>query len=101
MQGSNGYLLSGATVSGAGDSMDCRYTLNYAYLFLAAGNSAVLKLEASHDATGWLPVATFTAVAASGSAQISAFYPYVRGVFVTGWANSTGFMHYAPGLQRL
>ena len=98
------YLVSGRTQSGAGSAMDCRAFLNYAFLtYYSNSPSAVIKLEASHDTTGWLPVLTVTAVPGSGSAQISAFYPYVRGVVESafGGAGSTGsaFMHYSPGFN--
>jgi hypothetical protein len=104
--GAFGYLLSGVTASGAGaDVMDCRYAQNFAYLtYYTTSPSAVLRFDASHDGTAWLNVLTVTAVNASATAQISAHYPYTRGVvnsaFGGGGATATAYMHYAPGLQR-
>ena len=102
--GANGYLLTGTTVSGAGaDVMDCRYTNNFGYLtYVTYSPSAILAFEASHDSTGWLRVLTVTGTPSSGTAQISAFYPYLRGVFVTGYSTTgSAIMHYAPGLQHI
>lgn len=101
-----GYLLSGTTASGAGGGttfgsagMDTRNAANFAYLEYASWSpSAILKLEASHDRTGWLPVMTVTATPSSGTAQISAYFPYVRGVFVTGYSTTgSAVMYYSPG----
>jgi len=96
-----GVLLSGTTASGAGGALDLRASRNYGYLFYATYSpSAILKLEASHDSTGWLPVLTVTGTPTSGTAQISAFYPYVRGVFVTGYSTTgSANMFYQPGLD--
>jgi len=96
-----GFLLSGTTASGAGVVMDTRKTTNYGYLEYATYSpSAILKLEASHDGTGWLPVITVTGTPTSGTAQISAYYPYVRGVFVTGYSTTgSAVMYYQPGLS--
>lgn len=96
-----GVLLSGTTASGAGAALDLRSTRNYGYLFFATYSpSAILKLEASHDRTGWLPVLTVTGTPTSGTAQISAFYPYVRGVFVTGYSTTgSANMFYQPGID--
>ncbi len=96
-----GYLLSGTTVSGASDAMDCRYAFNYAYVHYAAAVSAVIRIDASFDATAWQPVLTVTATNTTGTAQVSAYYPYVRGVCTTAFSNGTGYLFYAPGLQRI
>lgn len=100
------YLVSGVSAQTVGDVLDCRTCLNYAYLYYqAAGESAIFTLQASHDASAWLPVATYTATATqSASAQLAAFYPYVRatvGKLYSGGGN-TGVLsvYYAPGLQR-
>ena len=102
MQGANGWLISGTTASGGGDPMDCRYVRNYAMLtYVTHSPSAILKLQASHDATGWLDILTITGTPTTAQAQISAFYPFVRGVFSTGYSTTgSAYMHYAPGLQR-
>lgn len=100
--GANGYLLSGTTASGGGDVMDCRYTQNFGYLtYMTYSPSAILKLQASHDSTGWLDVLTVTGTPTTGTAQVSAFFPYLRGVFSTGYSTTgSAIMHYSPGLQR-
>lgn len=104
--GPQDYLLSGQTTSGVGAVMDCRAALNYGFLaYWSNGPSAVIKFDASHDGTGWLPVLTVTASPTTASAQVSAFYPYVRGVvnsaFGGGGSTGSAFMHYSPGIGRL
>lgn len=97
------YLLSGqgTGVSAFGAPQDLRTTRNFGYLEYASYSpSAVLILQASHDATGWMPALTVTATPTTGSAQISAFYPYVRGAYSTGWSvTASANMFYAPGLE--
>lgn len=100
--GANGYLLTGTTASGAGaDIMDCRYTNNYGYLtYMTYSPSAILALEASHDGTGFMRIMTVTGTPTTGTAQISAFFPYLRAVFITGYSTTgSAIMHYAPGLK--
>lgn len=103
MIGANGYLLSGTTASGGGEPMDCRFSLNYAQLtYVTYSPSAILLLQESHDATGWMTIMTVTGTTTTATAQISSFYPYVRGVFSTGWSTTaSAVMHYAPGIQRI
>lgn len=95
----DGYLITGTTASGAASILDCRDCLNFALLTYASwANSAILKLQASHDSTGWLDVLTVTAGVGSGTAQISAFYPFVRGVVNASFASTgSAWMYYSPG----
>lgn len=95
------YLLNSTTASGGGTPMDNRAGMNFGYLVYATYSpSAILAFEASHDSTGWLRVMTVTGTPSSGTAQISAYYPYVRGVFVTGYSTTgSANMYYQPGLN--
>lgn len=96
------FLLSGqgTGVSAFGDPMDTRTSKNYGYLEYASYSpSALLILQASKDATGWVNVLTVTATPATAQAQISAYYPYLRGAYSTGWAaTASANMYYQPGL---
>jgi hypothetical protein len=94
-----GYLLSGQTGSGAGVPADTRNAANYAYVTYMAGVSAVVKLQASHDSTGWMDVATYTAVATTGTAQLAGYFPFVRATVNTAYSNGTAYLHYAPGIK--
>jgi hypothetical protein len=96
------FLLSGDNASGAGSViLDNRRSLNYGLLLYATYSpSAVLSLQASHDGTGWLNVLTVTGTPTSGTAQVSAYYPYLRGVKVTGWSTTaSAIMFWAGGLN--
>lgn len=76
------FLLSGQTASAYGSpALDtrCMYPATYV-MYVAGGSSAVLSIQASHDGTGWMPALTVTATPTTGTAQISAYYPYVRAV---------------------
>lgn len=98
-----GYLLSGSGTGVAitGSPADCRACQNFAYLEYASYSpSAILVLQASHDGNGYLTVMTVTATPNSGTAQISAFYPFVRGIYSTGYSTSaSAVMFYQPGLN--
>lgn len=101
--GPQDYLVSGINASGVGSTMDCRNALPAAYhSYWAAGNSAVLSLEASPDGTtGWNKIATVTATTAQVSTALySAYYPFVRAGFVTGWQDSTGYVSWMPALTQ-
>ena len=97
-----GYLLlnAGTGVAVTGTGVDMRACKNYAYLFYASYSpSAILRMDASHDNTGWLTVMTVTATPSSGTAQISAFYPYVRASVVTGYSTTgSANLFYQPGV---
>lgn len=90
----------GTGVSAFGATLDTRYTRNFAYLeYVTYSPSAVLILQASKDSTAWFPVLTVTATPTTATAQISAFYPYVRGAYSTGWSvSASANLYYAPGL---
>jgi len=95
-----GYLISGQTVSGTGGVIaDSRAAANYAYITYMAGVSAVVKVQASHDAVGWMDVATYTAVATTGTAQLAGYFPYVRATVNTAYSNGTAYLYYAPGMK--
>lgn len=97
------FLLSGqgTGVSAFGTAQDLRSTRNWGYLEYASYSpSAVLILQASHDSTGWMNAVTVTATPTTGTAQISAFYPFVRGAYSTGWSTTaSAVMHYTPGVD--
>ena len=102
-----GFLLSGtAGGSGArGEILDTRAGDSYGYLYYsAAGASAIFTLQASHDRTAWMPVATFTATtgAVGGTANLSAFYPYLAVQLNALYSGAAGtasvVVHYTPGL---
>lgn len=102
-------LLSGtAGGSGAiGEVADTRAGDSYGYLYYsAAGASAIMTLEASHNRTAWMPVATFTATTgvAGGTALLSAFYPYltvrINAIYSGAAGTGTPLVHYTPGLPR-
>lgn len=96
-----GFLLSGTTASGGGAARDCRNAANYGLLeYVTYSPSAVLGFEISKDSTGWLRHLTVTGTTTTATAQLSAFFPFVRGVYVTGWSTSaSAVMHYTPGLK--
>lgn len=95
----DGYLVNFTTASGASQIIDNRNGANFAFLAYGCFSpSAILKLEASYNGSGWLPVLTVTALPASGSAQISAYYPYVRGVVNASYASTgSAWMYFVPG----
>lgn len=93
------FLVSGLTTSGAGSSIDTRRCANYAYVTYASpAASARLELQASYDRTAWMIAAVYTATTTTGTAQIAAYYPYVRATVTDRWGASTAYLHYAPGL---
>lgn len=102
-QDRGGFLLSaqGTGVSAFGSPIDLRAARNYGYLeYVSHANSAILILQVSHDLTGWMPFLTVTATTTTGTAQLSAFLPYVRGAYSTGWAaTASATMFYSPGLN--
>ncbi len=96
------YLLQnqGTGVGLTGSGVDYRAAKNYAFvMYQAFSPSAILALDASHDSTGWLNVMIVTALPASGTAQISAYYPYVRARVVTGYSTTgSANLFYQPGV---
>jgi hypothetical protein len=102
-----GFMLSG-TGGGSGainEVLDTRAGDSFGYLYYsAAGASAILTVNASHNKTAWLPVTTFTAVtgAAGGTALFSAFYPYLTVQINALYSGAAGtadvIVHYTPGL---
>lgn len=97
----DGFILNYTTGSGAGSAsaIDCRGCLNYSYLEVGSFSpSAIVKMQASRDGTGWLDIVTITALPASAQVQISAFYPYVRGVLNASYASTgSAYMYLVPG----
>lgn len=95
-----GFLISGQTGSGTGGVIaDTRAAADYAYVTYMAGVSAVVKLQASHDGVGWMDVATYTAIATTGTAQLAGYYPYMRATVNTAYSNGTAYLHYTPGMK--
>jgi len=99
------FLLSGASAGGPGPTaIDGRAVKPYGYLFYqASAQSGVFSVQASHDRTAWLTVATYTATATqTGTAQLSGHYPYLRATVdaLYSGAGKTGMLwaYYAPGL---
>lgn len=100
--GNFNFLLSGQIASGAGgDVMDLHRALNYGYLeYVSYSPSAVLGFDFSKDGTAWNRHLTLTASPTTATAQVSAYAPYARAVYVTGWSTSASAnMHYAAGTQ--
>ena len=111
----NGFLASGINTQVTGEAMDNRYGFTPCHFVyycsgsgVAASNagSAIFNLEASHDATGWMIHATFTATATqTGTAQVASFYPYVRLNVTKIYSASTGtgavYAHFSPILSHL
>ncbi len=100
------YIASAQAAQGTGNKtpLDCRATMNYGYLwYQASGHSAIFNIEASHDLTAWMVVATYTATATqTGTAQLAGFYPYIRANVVEVYSAAGGsgvlWAFYAPGL---
>ncbi len=96
------FLLSGqgTGVPVTGSGIDCRAAKNYAYLmYHSNAPSAIIGIDVSHDGTGWMRFMTVTALPATGTAQISAYLPYVRAMYVTGYSTTgSANVFYAPGL---
>lgn len=95
-------LLS-AGASGAGRTYDAKMVLPYGYLVVYSPTpSAIVKLQGSHDATGWSDIAIYTAVATSGTAQTSGYFPYLRGVthlvYSGGGNTGAGWLYFAGGI---
>ena len=97
------FLLSGqgTGVSAFGSPMDARASRNYGYLEYASYSpSAILILRGSKDGTGWMNVQTVTATPTTGTAQVAGFFPYLQGVYSTGWSvTASANMYYAPGFD--
>ena len=102
-------LLNGTAggSGGRGEILDTRAGDSYGYLYYsAAGASAILTLQASHNQTAWMPVATFTATTgvAGGTALLSAFYPYltvqINAIYSGAAGTASVLAHYTPGLPR-
>lgn len=102
-----GFMLSG-TGRGSGQNgevLDTRRGDSFGYLYYsAAGASAILTVQASHNQTAWFPVTTFTATTgvAGGTALFSAFYPYltvtVNALYSGAAGTASVIVHYTPGL---
>lgn len=99
----DGFLLSGVGtgVAVTGTGRDMRNASNYAYLvYMTHAPSAILALDVSHDNTGWMNFMTVTGTPTTGTAQISAYLPYVRARVVTGYSTTgSAYVYYAPGMK--
>lgn len=75
-------LLSAQASQVTGSGFDARNAGGAAFMsYFVTGNSAVFDLQAAADNLRYLTFATFTAAAnTTGSANYSAFYPWVRAV---------------------
>lgn len=94
------FLISGQTGSGTGGVIaDTRAAANYSYVTYMATASAVVKLQASHNGENWMDVATYTAVATTGTAQLAGYFPYMRATVNTAYSNGTAWLFYAPGMK--
>lgn len=98
-----GYLLSGLSASGAvGSIMDTRAALGRGLLtIMSIGASANVTFQESHDSTGWVSVATYTAASGvTATAQITDYYPYVRGIINFAYSGAAGtgqpLLHFHP-----
>lgn len=107
----NTFLVSGISAQVTGAMIDTRAAKNYGYLvYTCSGTgaeSAIFSLQASHNVTGWMTVATYTATATqTGTAQIAGYFPYMR-VNISKVYSGTGgadngkgtlWVHYSPGM---
>lgn len=101
------YLLNSAG-SGAGSALDTRLSLPYGFLqWCSPAQSAIITLQAAigptaGGATGWFDVLQVTATSTTGTAQTSAFYPFVRGVvnaiYSGGGTTGAAYLYFAPGM---
>lgn len=102
-----GWLASGSgAVSGSAAWVaDLRHAENYAWLEVRTpAASAIVSLQAASSPSGqWYEVARYTAVAAGITAQISAFYPFVRAIphAIYSGGGNTGYpmVYYNGGLS--
>lgn len=101
-----GFLISGQSVSGTGAGIvaDTRNAPNYgAVQYASLTPSAVVKIQASMDSTGWVDIITYTASPTTAFVQLSGYYPYLRGVvnsaFGGGGATGSAYVYYAPGIK--
>lgn len=94
------HLLRSADASGqSGLVMDARNAAAFAFVHASVTNgSALLAVQAAPDATAWNTALQVTAIAAGVTAQVSAFYPFVRAHVVQRWGNATAHLHYTPGV---
>lgn len=102
-----GFMLSGTGAGSGqiGEVLDTRRGDSFGYLYYsAAGASAILTVVASHNRTAWMPITTVTATTgvAGGTANFSAFYPYLAvqiNALYSGAAGTAAIqVHYTPGL---
>lgn len=97
-----GFLLSGqgTGVSAFGTPIDTRTNKNYGYLeYVSYSPSAILFLQGSKDTTAWFNVLIVTATPTTATAQVSGFFPYMRGAYSTGWSpTASANLYYAPGI---
>ena len=99
-----GYLLTTQTTSGTGSAVDVRNAANYALIqHAAASPSAIVKIQASVDSTGWVDVATYTASPTTAFVQQTGYYPYLRAVlnsaFGGGGSTGSASVYIAPGIK--
>lgn len=97
------YLLFSAASAGSAGWFDMRNGANYGLLaYQTPAASAILQLQASHDGNTWGNVLTVTATNTYGTAQLSGFYPFIRGVAsaIYSGGGNTGYanLHYTPGI---
>lgn len=98
-----GYLLSGLSASASsGNIMDTRAALGRGLLvYIGIGASANVTFQMSWDTTGWVDVALYTAqTGVIGTAQVSDYYPYVRGIINASYSGAAGtgqpMLHFSP-----
>lgn len=97
--GAHDYILRSAVASGAATAMDTRRAANYAYVqHWTTNTSAILKIEASPDLVNWMAVAIYTATPTQASAQLTTYFPFVRGVVNATYGNATANLFYGAGL---
>lgn len=96
------FLLSGqgTGVSAFGSAQDMRAAKNYGLLeHVSYSPSAVLIFQGSRDGVNWVNEVTVTATPTTAHVQMSAWYPYVRGAYSTGWSvSASANLYYAPGI---
>lgn len=75
-------LLTTQAANGTGSGFDCRNVGAEAFMsYFVTGNSAIFELQAAADGIRYLTFATLTGAAnTTGTANYSAYYPWVRAV---------------------
>jgi len=103
------FLFSAYQAQGTSTALDTRTNAPYGLLwYQCSGQSAIFRMQLSHDNASWFTFLTLTATATmTATAQISGTYcPYIRasaGPVYTGTGGATSgtgtlWVHFTPGI---